>query len=235
MPESRHLLPGAQAVVRLRCRQRRALAPSSASASSISGQGMFTTRVMTGVAHVASSVPRLVAMEMVERPLPAAWQRPDVAMMRIIAVVDMTVKMARSMEPGSGSNEHSARKPIGPIVAVGGTVVRGIVKVPVGTDGSWADVDPDGNLSRRMRGRYQCTADQQSCENCESGSSKLGHRFSLFERGVAKRARVLSPAHNELRTINAGIIPQGAVDTRREADVAGRSVPANQRVDAGPA
>ncbi len=127
---------------------------SSMAATPISGEGVFSLGFMASVAYVALPIPRLVSLEVVEALRPALGQRSIVAVMRIKAVVDMAVKAVRAVKPGAGSKKHPAHKPIGPIVAVGSTVIRGIVEVPVRAHRSRSDVYADGNLGLRLR----CTA-----------------------------------------------------------------------------
>jgi hypothetical protein len=117
----------------------------------ISGEGVFTLRFMASIAYVASSIPRLVSLEVVEALRPPLRHRSSVTVMRIIAVVDMAVKAVRAVKPGASSKKHPANKPIGAIVAVGSTVIRGIIEVPVRTHGGHADVYADCNLSSRHR------------------------------------------------------------------------------------
>jgi hypothetical protein len=124
------------------------VAPSATTAAAISGEGVFTARIMAGIADVASSVARLIAVEVVELLLAATRQGTVVPVVRIVAVVDMAVETGMAVEPGAGSDEHSADIPIGPIVAVGSAVVGRIVEIAVGAAGGRADVDADGNLGR---------------------------------------------------------------------------------------
>ena len=120
----------------------------------ISGEGVFSSPFMASIAYVASPVPRLVSLEVVEALRTAPRQRSSVTVMRIIAVVDMAEKAVRAVKPGASSQKHSANKPIGPIVAVCSAVIWGIVVVPVRTHGSHSDVYTDGNLGWR----HGCTA-----------------------------------------------------------------------------
>jgi hypothetical protein len=122
--------------------------------TSISGEGVFTPRFMASIADIASPIPRLVSLEVVEALRTAFGHRSSITVMRIIAVVDMAVEAARAVKPGAGSKKHSANKPIWPVVAVRSTVIWGIVEVPVRTDGSYPDVYADGNLGWR----HGCTA-----------------------------------------------------------------------------
>jgi hypothetical protein len=63
---------------------------------------------MSWIARVAHAIVRRVCLEAVERLLPACGKRPVVAVMRIIALIDVAIKSVRSVEPGAGADEHSA-------------------------------------------------------------------------------------------------------------------------------
>jgi hypothetical protein len=117
----------------------------------ISGEGVFALRIMASIAYVASPIPRLVSLEVVEALGPAPGQRSSVTVMRIKAVVDMAEKAARAVKPGASSEKHPANKPIGPIVAVWSTVVWGVIEISVRTHRSLSDVYADGNLGWRHR------------------------------------------------------------------------------------
>ena len=106
----------------------------------ISGKRVFTLPFMASVAYVASPIPCLVSVEVVEVLRPALQHRSSVIAMRIIAIVDMPEKAPRAVKPGASSKKHPGNKPIGPIVAVRSTVIRGIVEVPVRTHGNRSDV-----------------------------------------------------------------------------------------------
>jgi hypothetical protein len=120
----------------------------------ISGEGVFRLSVMACFAYVASPIARLVCLEMVEALRPTLRHWSSVTVMRIIAVVDMAIKAARAVKPGASSNKHPSSKPIRPIIAIGRTIIRGVVEVPVRTHGSHSDVYADGNLGWR----HTCTA-----------------------------------------------------------------------------
>jgi hypothetical protein len=123
-------------------------------AAMISRQCVFTRSVMASIADVASPIPRLVSVEVIEALRPTLRQRSNVTMMRIKAVVDMAVEAVRAVKPGAGPKKHPADKPIGPVISVGSTVIWGIVEIPVRAYGSHSDVYADGNLGLRRR----CTA-----------------------------------------------------------------------------
>jgi hypothetical protein len=122
---------------------------------------------------VTLSVSRLVSVEVVEPLLPSSRQRSIVAVMWVKPVVHVPIEPARPVEPGAGSKKHPASKPIRPIVAVGGTVVRRIVEVPIRADRSHSNADAD--LCRRQR----CRAQQSSCQNRERKNFSVEHDFSF--------------------------------------------------------
>ena len=127
---------------------RRATAAVRGTAAVISRQGMFAGAVMGSSAYVALRIMRLVSLEVVELLASARRQRSMIPVMRIVAVVDVAIKAVVTVEPGAGSEEHPAHKPIWPIVAVGRAIIRSIVEVAVGAD--WRHSNVDGNLGRRQ-------------------------------------------------------------------------------------
>jgi hypothetical protein len=142
----------------------------------ISGERVFSLPFMGSVAYVASPIPRLVCLEVVEALRPALRHRPRVTVMRIKPVVDMAEKAVRAVKPGASSKKHPLNKPIGPIIAVRSTIIWGIVEVSVRAHGSRSDVDADGNLGSR----HGCTAQKASYESRESKRTDFEHDFSLF-------------------------------------------------------
>jgi len=127
------------------------------------GQSVLAGAIMARVAHVSSPVAGLVAMEVVERPCSAIRQRPCVTVVRIEAVVHVAIEAGTAVEPGAGSDEQAANKPIGPVVSVGSTVIGRVIKVPVGARGRHSN--SDGNLGLRHVGRA-------AKRNCKSGQDK---------------------------------------------------------------
>jgi hypothetical protein len=132
-----------------------------ATAAPISGKGVLAACFMAGVSHVALSVTRFVAVEVVETLRAALGQRSMVTVARVIAVVDVAIKAAMAVEPRAGANEDSTGKPVGAVVAVGGAIVRSIVEVPIGAPWRHSNVNADGNLGR-AQGR---TTEQGNCES----------------------------------------------------------------------
>lgn len=121
------------------------------SMAAISGKRVLAFPRMRSGSDVASPIPRLVRMEVVETLCATLWERSHVAMVRIKPVIDMSVKAVRAVKPRTCSKKHSAHKPIRSVVAVRSTVVWGIVEVSVRTYWSWSDVYTNGDLSWRHR------------------------------------------------------------------------------------
>jgi hypothetical protein len=144
--------------------------------TAISRERVFTSPFMASVAYVASAIPRLVSLEVVEALRPALGQRSNVSVMRIKAVVNMAVKAVTAVKPGASSKKHPANKPVGPIIAVRSTVIRGVVEIPIRTHGSHSDVYTDGNLGWR----HGHTTQKASHESCESKRTDFEHDSSLL-------------------------------------------------------
>jgi hypothetical protein len=104
---------------------------------------VFIGRVMVSRAFVALAISRLVSMEMIERLFPALRERSTISVVRVKAVVDVTVEAMRTVKPRTGPNEDPANKPVRSVVAVGRTVIGCIVEVPIGTHRRHSDVDAD--------------------------------------------------------------------------------------------
>jgi hypothetical protein len=127
------------------------MATAMTTTASISREGMLIARIVTGGAYVTPSVPRLVAMEVVEGCLPATRDRPAITVMRVVAVINMPKEPTRTVEPGSSSKKHSAHEPVRPVIAVRSAVVRSVVEVSVGAYGGWPYVYANGDLSLCFR------------------------------------------------------------------------------------
>jgi len=155
-------------------------------ATAISGESVLIVRVVIAGACMASTIARLVAVEVVEGLFAALRVRSMVAVAGVKAVVDMAVEVAGAAEPAAGADEHAVVEPIGPVVAVGRAVVGSVVVVAVGADG--LDTEVDGDLGWR----YARGAKQGSCENCECEGANFGHDLSLirFPLGLGLHVRV---------------------------------------------
>jgi hypothetical protein len=125
-----------------------ATAAMTASEAFCTGEGVLATTVVAGVAYMPLAVTGFVGVEVVEARLSTAGKRAVVAIMRVKTVIDVAMEAVRTVEPGTGSDEHSADKPVGAIVAVWGAIIGRVVEVAVGALGRHANVDTDSNLGR---------------------------------------------------------------------------------------
>jgi hypothetical protein len=76
-------------------------------------------------------------------------RRPMIAMAIVISVIHMAMEVPRAMEPGTGSDEDAARKPLWAVIAIRSAVVRGhfVVAVRTSRGSSYAH----RYLSRRLK------------------------------------------------------------------------------------
>jgi hypothetical protein len=79
-----------------------AVVPSS-SAAPETGKSVFMPAIMTRVANVAATVPGLISVEVIKPLFSASRQRASVAVMRVIAIIDVAVEAARPVKPWAGS------------------------------------------------------------------------------------------------------------------------------------
>jgi hypothetical protein len=63
----------------------------------------------------------------------AVWETAVITVMRIVAVIYVTVKAAWAMEPPARSNKNSTVEPFRPVIPVWSTVIRGEIVVAVRT------------------------------------------------------------------------------------------------------
>jgi hypothetical protein len=110
---------------------------------------------------MALTVPRFISTEVVKLLVSAFRYRSVIAVVRIVAVIHVAPEAVRAVEPRSGSDEHAAHEPIGPIVAVGSAVIRRVVEVPIGADWRHANIDADSNLGWP----YRRAAEQGDCKS----------------------------------------------------------------------
>jgi hypothetical protein len=89
------------------------------------------------------SIAGLIALEVVERLCAAVREWTGVTVVRIVAVVDVTVPAAGAVEPGSGAQKDSAIEPIGAVIAIRGAIIWCIVEIAVGANGLDSDADDD--------------------------------------------------------------------------------------------
>src|ERR1700757_4975603 len=92
---------------------------------------------------VPASIAHFVSVEMIKGLLTTFRMWTSVAMLRIEAVVNVTVEVVRTVEPRAGSDEYASAEPLGPVVPVRGAVVWRIVVVAIRARRFGADVDRD--------------------------------------------------------------------------------------------
>ena len=95
---------------------------------------------------VTNLIPTKVLIAVMRGVFAAMRIRALVSMMRVIAVIDMSAKVACAMKPWAGAHEDPAAKPLRSIVAIGSASVRCVVIIAVGASRSRSYLY--GNLSR---------------------------------------------------------------------------------------
>jgi len=107
---------------------------------------------------VTPSIPHLVSVKVIEGLVSTFRMWASITVMRIEAVINVAVKVMRTVKPGAGSGEHAAREPLGSIVAVRGAVVRGKVVITIRANWFWSDIDGDlcAGAPNAQQGGNQC-------------------------------------------------------------------------------
>jgi len=85
--------------------------------------------------------------------LAAHGERSVIAEARIVSTVNVPAEADRAMEPGTGSEEDSTRKPRGTVIPERGASIGCVVVVAVRADRLDADVDGDLNFGLEGRSR----------------------------------------------------------------------------------
>ena len=137
------------------------VALSSTRSGSVSREAMFIRGVMVGRSFAALTIPCLIAVKVVERLITMLRQRAGIPVVRIKAVVDMTVKTVMTVKQWTRPNKYSTNEPVRSVVAVRCTIIGSIVKVSVRTHWRPSNTDADGDLRRPD----SCTACKCNCEN----------------------------------------------------------------------
>jgi hypothetical protein len=96
-------------------------------------------------AYVTAPITHLVSMEVVEGHVSTPRKWTMVAVLWIEVIVNVTMEVGATVEPGAGSDEDASAEPLWPVVSVWSAVVRGIVEVTIGANRRCSDID--GNLS----------------------------------------------------------------------------------------
>jgi hypothetical protein len=77
--------------------------------AALDARHVLVPTIVTSVANVTLAVSRLIAVEGIERPRPALWERTVVPEAGIVAIIHVAVEPVRAMEPRAGSNKQSTR------------------------------------------------------------------------------------------------------------------------------
>ena len=85
----------------------------------LSACSVLVCGLVAGVADVAVAVAGLIALEVVEGLRAATRHGAVVAMVGIVAVVDVAVESMMAVIPGPSPDEYAPDEPIRPIVAIG--------------------------------------------------------------------------------------------------------------------
>jgi hypothetical protein len=95
---------------------------------------------------MAPSIACLISLEVGKRMIAAGGQGADIAVMRIEAVIHVTIEAVGAVEPGAGTDENAANEPVRPVIAIRGAIIRRIVEVPVRAIGRGPKIYADRDL-----------------------------------------------------------------------------------------
>jgi hypothetical protein len=101
----------------------------------------------TPVTHFIPFEMRLIDAPRRLRFLAAAWKGTPVAVIRVVAIVDVAVESGAPVKPWAGADENAAGKPFWAVVAGRSTIIGRDVVVAIRTLGCNSDVDADAHLS----------------------------------------------------------------------------------------
>jgi hypothetical protein len=120
-----------------------------------------------------ASVAHFISVEMIKGLLATFRMWTSVAMLRIEAVVYVTVEVVGTVEPRADSDEHAAVKPLGPVVPVWRAAVWFEIVVAIRASRFCSDIDR--NL-RRCRAR---NAQQSRNQGSKGKQFTIAHEFLL--------------------------------------------------------
>ena len=122
---------------------------------------------------VAVAIARLVSVKVLGGAVPPVTRSvamvgifPAVAVVRVVAIVDIAVEVFRAVKPWAGTDKDAVGKPLGTVVAVGSATVRRGLEVTVGTSGRYSDADAHLGLGSGS-----------TCCNAETGDGGQGDKF----------------------------------------------------------
>ncbi len=125
-------------------------------AMALEAADMLPTARMSGIADMALPVSRLVPLEVLKRLCTAIGIWPAIAVVRVVTVIHMAVKAARSVEPRTGTDKDTVAEPVLPVVAIGRAVIWRVIVVSIGAYRSGpASPDADRNLGGCRCGSHE--------------------------------------------------------------------------------
>jgi hypothetical protein len=163
-------------------------------AATKSRQRMFAPGIMSRRPNVPTTIPRLISLEMIERPRTTLRQRPMIAISRIKPVIYVPIKPARPMKPRPCTDEYTPHKPVRPIVPIRRAIIRRIVEIPIRT------IRCRPNLYNNLRGRHMRRSQCHHTCCCQYQRSQKGHIVHLLAN---TRATQYPPAKTTTRTPRA--------------------------------
>jgi len=115
----------------------------TAAASTLSASAVLAAGIMVRLSDVATSIARLIPIEMVEGASATLRRRTVVTIAWIVAIVDVAVESGAAVVPGTSSDEQPAVEPVRPIITIGRAVIRSIVVIPIGACRRYSDANRD--------------------------------------------------------------------------------------------
>ena len=147
-------------------------------AACVTSAACVASTCVTSASYMAAPRPHLVSAEMIERLVSPGRMWTNVTVMWIEAVINVAMEVAWAVEPGTGSDEHAAIEPLGPVVPVWGAVVWGNVVVAVRADRRCSDIDGD------LSGCRARNAQQSGSQGRKGKVFPIAHKFLLtLEKG----------------------------------------------------
>jgi hypothetical protein len=113
----------------------------------VSGKGVLSATVVAwGSDDMAASVSCLIGLKVIEWFGAAARHWPGVSVVRVKAVIHVTMEAYRSMEPRPSSKEHATGKPVRPIVPIGSAIIGRVIEISIRTNRSRTNIHSYSNL-----------------------------------------------------------------------------------------
>jgi hypothetical protein len=127
---------------------------------------VFVGGFVSRLTYVAVSIPGFITLEMRKRLRTASRHRAVISIVWIVAIVYVSIKSMRTMEPRACANKDSARKPVRSVVAIRSAIIRRVVEISIGAYRS--NTDADCNLGCVRYGSFRRAAHQDKGESDKS-------------------------------------------------------------------